>query len=289
VSRFFRVPNCPHEDTLERRNLAAELTSAANLSYNQGGAVVGTNDDRRTGLPNDVDHWVRRGYHQVAIALGALALFASVMTVFLLVRDGPPALLYVLILALLAAFLWFQAWISERNFGRMRDFLRILNPASREVDYVHWQGIRTIFDNGLVLQTYNPGNGPNGLVFGVFLGADGAVLTPRPEDLTSWSRAFPPISARGLRVQSHARPNEYRMSLEPVRVRLGSDLALAAVYSSFPTMVLPPGGPRDLVVSVFLDRGWMTKGRLVVSERDAILACFRALTTKPVTSPPQQS
>jgi len=205
------------------------------------------------------------------------------MTVFLLVQDDSSALFYVFIPALLAAFLSFQAWIYERNYGRMQDFLQILNPASREVDYVHWQGIRTIFDNGLVLQTYNPGNGPNGLVFGVFLGADGAVQTPDSEDMKSWSRAFPPITSRGLRVRSRTSPAEYRMSLEPVRKRLGSDLTLVAIYSSFPTVVLPPGGPRDLVVSAFLDRGWMTKGRLVLSERDAILACLRALATQAAT------
>jgi len=116
-------------------------------------------------LTSEVDRWVRRSYHQVAIVLGALALFATVMTVFLLVQDDPLALFYVLIPALLAAFLSFQAWIYERNCGRMQDFVQILNPASREVDYVHWRGVRTIFDNGLVLQTYSPGNGPNGLAF----------------------------------------------------------------------------------------------------------------------------
>ncbi len=243
----------------------------------------------RTGLPNDVDHWVRSGYHLVAIALGALALFVAVMTAFLLVRDGPPAFSYVLILALVAAFLGFQAWVSERNYGRMQEFLRLLSPASREMGYVHWQGVRTIFDNGLVLQTFNPGNGPNGLVFAAFLGADGAVQTPASEDLMSWSRAFPPITARGLRVRSRNSPPEYRMLLEPVRRRLGGGLALAAVYSSFPTIVLPPGSPRDLVVSVFLDCRWMTKGRLVLSERGAILACLRALHTKDPTRAPQQA
>jgi len=163
-------------------------------------------------LTSEVDRWVRRSYHQVAIVLGALALFATVMTVFLLVQDDPLALFYVLIPALLAAFLSFQAWIYERNCGRMQDFGQILNPASREVDYVHWRGVRTIFDNGLVLQTYSPGNGPNGLVFQVFLGADGAVRTPDSEDLKSWSGASPLITARDLRARSRDSPAECRVS-----------------------------------------------------------------------------
>src|SRR5437870_2437614 len=140
-----------------------------------------------TAAPWDVDYAVRRTYHYVAIALGVLAFSIGLITGILVLLYPNLYFPYLLILAPIAAFLGYQAWISERNYGRIQEFLSKLKPWSRDMRYVHWLGIRTIFDNGLVLQVYNPGNGPNGFVFMAFLSADRVVQTPGPQEVESWT------------------------------------------------------------------------------------------------------
>ena len=234
----------------------------------------------RMELPTDTAQAVRKVYHQAGIAVGVVACFAAVATIFMVVQFGvSSSWSYVLLLALVSAFLGYQAWVSERNYKRMRQFLLALMPRSREMGYVHWNGIRAIFDNGLVLQLFNPGNGPNGLVFSAFLGADGKAQLPRSEDVTAWTRAFPIGRMKGLGRRVRGDDAQNRECLEPARARLGSAVAVARLYSYSPTLVLPPGSPRYMTVGVFLDRLWMTKGTRVLGELDEILSRLRQLPT----------
>ena len=192
---------------------------------------------------------------------------------------------YLLILAPIAAFLGYQAWISERNYGRIQEFLSKLKPWSRDMRYVHWLGIRTIFDNGLVLQVYNPGNGPNGFVFMAFLSADRVVQTPGPQEVESWTRAFSRRGAKRLLGRRRGSPTKTGESLESIRLRLGSAHSAAHLVASSTAVGLPLGSPQYLAAGVFLDHTWMTKGRVVISERDAILSSLRSLPTEGTTRP----
>lgn len=241
---------------------------------------------RTTAAPWDVDYAVRRTYHHVAIALGALAFFVALVTAILVVLYTSLYFPYLLILAPIPVFLGYQAWISERDYGRLQEFLSTLKPWSREMRYVHWLGIRTIFDNGLVLQVYNPGNGPNGFVFMAFLSADGVVQTPGSEELESWTKAFSRRrGAMGLLGRRRGSPTKTRESLESIRARLGSARSAAHLVASSTAVGIPSGSPQYLAVDVFLDRKWMTKGRVVISERDAILSSLGALPTEGTASP----
>lgn len=243
-------------------------------------AVAGDVTATATELPTDAAHAVRRVYYEAGIAVGIVACFAAAAAVFMLLHFGvSSSWSYALLLVLVAAFLGYQAWVSERNYKRIREFLLALAPRSRDVGYVRFHGIRAIFDNGLVLQLYNPGNGPNGLVFSAFLGADGKIQLLRSEDVTAWTRVFPVGNVKGLGRGMRGDSALDRESLEPVRARLGSAVAIARLYSYSPTLVLPPGSPRYMAVAVCLDRLWMTKGGAVVGQLDELASRLQHLPT----------
>lgn len=232
----------------------------------------------RLELPTDAARAIRRVYYQAGIAVGGVACFGAAAAVFIAVEFGiSSSWSYALLLALVAAFLGYQAWISIHNYERVQQFLFTIAPRSHGMDYVHWNGVRVIFDNGLVLQLYNPGNGPNGLVFSAFLGADGKIQLLRSEDVTALTRVFPAGNPRGLGRAMRGDAAQNRVSLEPVRARLGSAAAIARLYSYSPTLALPPDGARYMAVGVFLDKLWMTRGSAVLNQLDEILSRLQQL------------
>jgi hypothetical protein len=235
----------------------------------------------------EIEQGLRGKYRQSIVGSAiAIAIFAG-LGVFLWTTVGPPPAsmweawyaygILIVSIGLVATLPWSMA----RGTRAIMEFLRRLQPRTRQAKWERFIGLRIVFDNGLAFQQFTPGgNGPKGFLFTAFFASDGSVLRPNVDELTKWARSFRPLREKIGVVTRKKGPPESQAALESIRSRLGAKRGLSVLDGHASSVDLSATSPRWMAGAVFFDNKFYTKGDQVLATIDETLAFLKELPTR---------
>jgi hypothetical protein len=159
---------------------------------------------------------------------------------------------------------------AARQTHGTSEFLRRLQPRTKQARWERFVGVRLVLDNGLTFQRFAAGGrgGPVGFLFTAFIAEDGSVLKPNLDDAMSWATSFRPLREKVGMVTRKKGPPESQAALENIRLRLGAKRGFFVLDGHASSMDLPSTSPRWMAAAVFFDNKWYTKGEQVLAEID---------------------
>jgi hypothetical protein len=228
----------------------------------------------------------RKVRQSIVVSAVAIAIFAIMGALFLIAVGLPPASEWqvwytygILIVAIVIVATLPRA--VARSMRGIIEFLQRIQPRTNDAKWERFSGARVVFDNGLAFQQFiSGGNGPRGFLFTAFIAADGSVLKPNADDVTTLARSFRPLREKIGTVTRKKGPAESQAALEGIRSRLGAKRGFSVLDGHASSMDLPATSPRWMAGAVCFDNKWYTKGDQVLATIDETLSFLKALPTR---------